>query len=259
MHLRTAQSAFSLVELSIVLVILGLLTGGILAGQSLIRAAELRSVSVEYGRYTTAMQTFRDKYFALPGDMNNATAFWGTSANCPGNAAQGSTSATTCNGDGNGQITWWTSTSNESFRFWQHLANAGLIEGSYSGVTGNDAYGFSSSASNSPRSKLSPAIWQVTHANNSTGTFTGVIFNYDFGNTLFLGVPGSPSTWNYAPALKPEEAWNIDTKMDDGKPGAGKVTSYVSANCSTSSPTDYSADYALTVNSQQCILIFGYL
>ncbi|WP_217806592.1 hypothetical protein [Novosphingobium sp. B1] len=241
------------------LVILGLLTGGILGGQSLIRAAELRAVSTEYSRYTTAIQVFRDKYFALPGDMNNAAVFWGTAANCPGNATQGSTSATTCNGDGNGQVNWWASASNESFRFWQHLANAGLLEGAYSGVTGNDTYGWSSSPSNSPRSKLSPAIWQISYANNSMGTFTGVLFNYDFGNALFLGVAASPSTWNYAPALKPEEAWNIDTKMDDGKPGVGKITSYVSANCSTSSPTDYDASYALSVNSLQCILIFGYL
>lgn len=58
------KRGFSLVELSIVLVILGLLTGGILAGQSLIRAAELRAVSTEYSRYATAVQSFRDKYFA---------------------------------------------------------------------------------------------------------------------------------------------------------------------------------------------------
>ena len=86
-----ARSGFSLVELSIVLVILGLLTGGILAGQSLIRAAELRSVATESQRYMAALNSFRDKYFALPGDMANATAFWGaqnaTPATCHG--AQG--------------------------------------------------------------------------------------------------------------------------------------------------------------------------
>ncbi len=54
------KNGFSLVELSIVLVILGLPTGGILAGQSLIRAAELRSVSTEYNRFVTATQSFRD-------------------------------------------------------------------------------------------------------------------------------------------------------------------------------------------------------
>ena len=69
---------FSLVELSIVLVILGLLTGGILAGQSLIRASELRAATAEYQRYATSIQSFRDKYMALPGDMTNATRFWGS-------------------------------------------------------------------------------------------------------------------------------------------------------------------------------------
>lgn len=70
------KNAFSLVELSIVLVILGLLTGGILAGQNLIRAAELRSVTTQLQQYQTALQTFRNKYFALPGDMTKATDFW---------------------------------------------------------------------------------------------------------------------------------------------------------------------------------------
>ena len=84
------QRGFSLVELSIVLVILGLLTGGILAGQSLIRASELRAVSTEFQRYVAAVNTFRDKYFMLPGDMSNATAFWGEdAAQCDTAAADG--------------------------------------------------------------------------------------------------------------------------------------------------------------------------
>jgi len=78
MAARPTSSGFSLVELSIVLVILGLLTGGILGGQALIRAAELRAVTTEYDRWVTATRTFQDKYFALPGDMTNATAFWGS-------------------------------------------------------------------------------------------------------------------------------------------------------------------------------------
>lgn len=71
------EFAFSLVELSIVLVILGLLVGGVVAGQSLIRAAELRSVSTDYQRFLTATLTFRDKYFALPGDFTMASRVWG--------------------------------------------------------------------------------------------------------------------------------------------------------------------------------------
>src|ERR1700742_2576195 len=72
-----SRRAFSLVELSIVLVILGLLVGGILGGKSLIRASELRSVVTQHDQILTAILGFKDKYFALPGDMNNATQFWG--------------------------------------------------------------------------------------------------------------------------------------------------------------------------------------
>ena len=131
--------AFTLVELSIVLVILGLLTGGILTGQSLIRAAELRSIITERDRYAAAIQTFRDKYRGLPGDITNATAFWGDGPDAPlacdvpaGAAAH----YDICNGNGNGQVgylstTSWTAT--EMIQLWSHLAAAGLIEGSYSG------------------------------------------------------------------------------------------------------------------------------
>ena len=92
--------AFSLVELSIVLVILGLLTGGILTGQSLIRAAEMRSIVTELQRYQTAARSFQDKYFALPGDMRNATDFWGAPgnnlANCPATAGTGTQTCLAC-------------------------------------------------------------------------------------------------------------------------------------------------------------------
>ena len=100
--------AFSLVELSIVLVILGLLTGGVLTGQSLIKAAELRSVTTELNQWQTVVNTFKGKYFAIPGDMSNAHLFWG-SAGGSGFIDDGCESATgtgtqTCSGDGNGLL-----------------------------------------------------------------------------------------------------------------------------------------------------------
>ena len=84
--------------------ILGLLVGGVLAGKSLIRAAELRSIITDYNKYQSAVLAFRDKYFALPGDMTNATLFWGkNNAACPGATGTAATPGT-CNGDGSGQI-----------------------------------------------------------------------------------------------------------------------------------------------------------
>lgn len=260
---RETNAAFSLVELSIVLVILGLLTGGILAGQSLIRAAELRAVSTEYSRYVTATQSFRDKYFALPGDMTNATVFWGPSANCPGSSSQGTTDGTTCNGDGNGLVDFrgpYTSpTANETLRYWQHLGSAGLIEGQYNGVTADaSGYYFGVSAANSPKSKLSNGYWSIFQGDNTAGAFAGGMFNIRYINNFLLGGL-SGTSWNSTPLLKPEEAWNIDTKIDDGKPGTGKIISSWGGNCTdATSGAVLTAFYALTQNGTNCILAMQY-
>lgn len=135
MHSLRSQSGFSLVELSIVLVILGLLTGGILGGQALIRAAELRSLTVELERLSTATYSFRDKYFGMPGDITNATAFWGDQATgvnaCPSPSTPDG-SPGTCNGNGDGQFSGGDL--GENLRALQQLALAGLIEGSYTGI-----------------------------------------------------------------------------------------------------------------------------
>ena len=66
------KQAFTLIELAIVLIILGLLAGGVLYGQNLIKAAELRAVASESEKFQAALMTFRGKYFYYPGDMPNA-------------------------------------------------------------------------------------------------------------------------------------------------------------------------------------------
>ena len=235
---KTVQ-AFSLVELSIVLVMLGLLVGGILGGKSLIRASELRNVPVEREKYLAATQAFKDRYFALPGDMSNASSFWGLLNPTPGvcmNTA--STDAKTCNGDGDNMIELVGGGSVEFMRFWQHLANAGLVEGKYNGITDGAA-----------PSKIIKNGWVArylgTVINSGFGQFDG-----DYGNTLFT-----------SPAFAPEEAWNIDTKLDDGKPGTGII--YVNSNssdmsiCSNASSTaDTAATYAFDRTDRLCAILF---
>lgn len=252
---------FSLVELSIVLVILGLLVGGILTGQNLIRAAELRSITKEFQNFEAAVNIFKDKYFALPGDMPNATAFWGLSGNCPGTHSQGTTDGTTCDGDGNGSVDWsgdhLSPTRSETFRFWQHLANAGLIEGSYDGVSARTSspYVFAFWPDNAPVSKIgSNVVWGVFDVDGSTSRF-----NYDdFGPYSYvLGVPPSVGEWNRGAMLTAEEAWNIDTKMDDGMPGRGRVLGNVSIECvGTTDQTAYDVEYNLGGDGIACRLDF---
>lgn len=243
--------AFSLVELSIVLVILGLLTGGILAGQSLIRAAELRSVSTEYQRYVTAVHSFRDKYFANPGDMNNATSFWLAAASCPGDYTTPATTPATCDGNGNGFV----STTPERLRFWQHLANSGLIEGSYTGVSDGATYNMTPGV-NSPRGRIATAGWHT----NYSGALSGIAnyFDGNYGHVFFYGADDAGGTAD-SPVLRPEEAWNLDTKTDDGVPATGKFRSYTQSsasapNCVTAD--DASALYDLDNPAILCSVIF---
>lgn len=258
------RKAFSLVELSIVLVILGLLVGGILAGQALIRASELRSASTEYQRFSTAIQSFRDKYFSIPGDFKEATRFWqrqvGT-ADCVTNSAAAVNSTGACDGNGDNIINVGTGagTASEAYELWRHLALAGLIEGSYTGLGGSGGNYHSIIGTNIPQSKLSPGGWSVQALQNYAGNLYA--FAMDYGNAGILGasVTNSLST---GPLLKPEEAWNIDTKLDDGKPGYGKVIgNYWNNLCSVaddggSANNDLAASYRLDISSVQCALYF---
>lgn len=251
---------FSLVELSIVLVILGLLTGGILAGQSLIRAAELRSITTGFDRYRTAATAFRDKYFMLPGDMNNATRFWGDdNTNCPDAAVTNGTPGT-CNGNGDGHIdnAAAVSSTGELFQFWKQLALAGLIEGTYSGLTGSGSVWHAIIGTNVPQGRISStgfSVWWWTDfssANANTNIYYG-----NYGNLMVFGASSPTLSTDYA-AIKPEEAWNLDTKMDDGKPGTGALVMRTPAyagtpNCAIGADSAAAtATYNLTYTSSAC-------
>ncbi len=257
------KHGFSLVELSIVLVILGLLVGGVLTGQSLIRAAELRSVTTEFSKYQAAGNTFRDKYFQLPGDMTNATDFWGaahaTPATCLTTAGTGTQ---TCNGDGDGLVESAAAANQygERFTLWQHLANAGLVEGSYTGRSGPLNGADFIPTTNTPKSKLSNGTWSVFTLGVITANAN--VYDMDYGGVYLLGAKNATIGSANDPILKPEEAWNIDTKMDDGKPARGKVIARywnnlcAAADDGTHESTDLNASYRLSDSSIQCALYF---
>lgn len=251
------RSGFSLVELSIVLVILGLLTGGILTGQSLIRAAELRSSITSVQKYQTAVMTFRDKYFALPGDMPNAVDFWGAAA---GGTARGvdstcfalttaSTDKTTCNGNGDGNIDLTV----ENFRAWQHLANAGLVEGTYTGVADPAGANLAIPGKNVPELKMATVGATLFHSgkyNNDSGSW----FKHEAGNLFSIGKAYTSNETRIGFML-PEEAWNIDKKIDDGKPALGFMMSSRTADCTTTLVAE-TAEYKLDGDVQSCIFRF---
>lgn len=255
-----SRHGFSLVELAVVLVILGLLTGGILGGQALVRAAELRAVGTEYNRFVTAVVAFREKYGMLPGDLNTATSYWTAAGTCPG--VSGTAAAGVCNGNGDGFITTDGVTSNELFGAWEHLATAGLLEGSYSGNTGHAAtwqnrtpiYG-----TNVPTTRVANSAGWMFHTQNTYTVADTLYFEGTYDNFLALGT-AAPN--GLGAVLKPEDAWNIDGKLDDGKPGTGKVRTRESmaGTCTDLAPSATNAasmySYLLTNSTVACNLMF---
>jgi prepilin-type N-terminal cleavage/methylation domain-containing protein len=115
------QSGFTLIELAIVLVIIGLLLGGVLKGQELINSAKVKNMAADFKNTQVYIYGYQDKYKAIPGD-DQAAASRNT----------GAVTATTGGTEGNGVIEGeWDSTTqtDESFLFWQHVRLAGLAPG----------------------------------------------------------------------------------------------------------------------------------
>ncbi len=234
------DAGFSLVELSIVLVVLGLLTAGILTGQSLIRAAELRAITNESEQFQTAIHTFKGKYFGFPGDLQNATAFWAQrSAGCPDSTATYAAASppsferATCNGNGDGFIAQAYVDTYETLYAWHHLTNAEMVSSSYLGLSlnGSSTRRFHHAGTNCPASKASSsACWGLMSA-DGTGAAggdagIGTVFPGKSGHLMVLGIANATDThFPYRPTLKPEEVWNIDKKLDDSRPDSGIVQS----------------------------------
>ncbi len=240
------KHGFSLIELSIVLVILGLLTGGVLTGQNLIRAAELRSVSTQHQGYQTAAYSFRDRYFSLPGDLSNATDFWGAS--------------TVANGDADGQLEAATTDggAGEMYGFWEQLALAGMIEGTYSGASGDGGAGLQDSVVgvNVPAGKIGTSGWSVMYL--GTISSSSSFFDGSYANAFIFGTKVTASVTSAA-AIRPEEAWNLDIKVDDGSPELGKVRAVktLSAADATACSNTATSQYSLTNEDIECALVFS--
>ena len=219
---------FSLVELSIVLVILGLLVGGVLGGQALIRSSELRNLPIEKDRMITATLAFRNKYIGLPGDITNATAIWGAAHATPATCITTSSTGTeTCNGNGDGRIgdVEFVATYHEFFRAMQQLGNAGLLEGSFTGVAGPDDAADTLPGINTPRSRLAPLAYILLYRGNITAAHPQFawMFPADYKHTVQFRPSASYGSYHF---LTTQEAWSIDTKIDDGKPGTGNFFSF---------------------------------
>lgn len=221
------NKGFTLVELAIVLVIVGLLIGGVLQGQELIKQAQLRNVISTLREYDTAVNTFRAKYNnALPGDWSQATAF-GKDTNF--GDCNFSNQANAGDGDGvlesglaggcSGQVSF----SGEMSNFFVALSNEGLVKGSF--VQGTAALSAATTVTTSAGIP-SLAVGGMMIALSDTGNSNNL--NYVLGLTSGFTPTTIIGLGALANRVTPENAYSLDIKMDDGTPYNG-IMQHVSA------------------------------
>jgi prepilin-type N-terminal cleavage/methylation domain-containing protein len=254
--MHSSRTAFTLLELSIVMAVIALVAGGIIAGSTMIRSAEIRNTMRDINAVREASNQFKIQYRYLPGDMPNATQYWGAlnadPAICQATPATGTA---TCNGNGNGVL----ETQAEQLRFWQHLANGKFIKGTYTGTIVSAAQPIIIDVNTMSLTK--GLTFQIIYGQSSAGDF---FFNNVITpiNLLQLASPTSPAMG----VISPGDAYRIDEKMDDGKPAYGIVlapqSSWPSAaaygalpalNCTTSD-TPANATYNATSSSKNCVI-----
>lgn len=256
------RNGFTMVELSIVLVIIGLIMAGIIMGRSMIENAEMRALTTELNLYTTAYKEFVDKYQAIPGDMNNAENYWYSDTSCPGTPTNTTPKTPTCNGDGNGMIGDWTNTATatanserEWFRAWQQLANAGFIDGKFTGTSGGGSSTEALIGINAPASKTGKGGWTMLYMVSDGSTDTA-FFNSAVASHMLMYGGQTSGSFTDSTILSPTNMKSVDDKMDDGMPYTGKVRAKKStaATCTVSGAA--ASDYLLTSTSQACQLLF---
>lgn len=242
-------SGFTLIEVAVVLVVIGLLVGGILVGRDLMRMAEIRATIRQIEDFNSAVNAFRNKYNCLPGDCINGSDFgFSPSANGNGDGMIGLCStALWCNPGGT-----IDSAQHEFVDFWYHLGQAGLINNSlpeYStypddvtaaraGITTPPA-AMASTSSVAGSGLNFPSGWVVRadvrfvedpFGGDPNGPFNTLSpRNILPKHNLLLGVlatmdPAIPGgSWGAYPVAAIE---NIDRKIDDGLPRSGQVRAW---------------------------------
>ncbi len=205
------QSGFTLVEIAIVLVVIGLLLGGVMKGQELIGSAKVKNFAQDFKAAPLLVYGYQDKFRALPGDDANYAANLGSAATAGGATLLAATSETRGNGVLNGAYNSTTAT-DETVAFWQQVRLAGLANG---------PTGFATPATDLPRNADNGRIGV-----QSIAPITGMT------GTLFFCSEG----------IQGKHARQLDATIDDGNTAAGSVRIAAGPYSGTALATVASAD-----------------
>jgi prepilin-type N-terminal cleavage/methylation domain-containing protein len=233
------KRGFSLVELAIVLVIMGLLAVGATSGRSMLRAAELKTVISNVETYKIALDNFKLQYEGLPGDLKNATSFW----------------AGATNGNGDGKIgTGAVTDDTEAYYIWDHLSKAQLVSGVFSGSGTAAVIGTNVPAAKSVTGAGYSIVYQA-----SPFSYADELGRSFSANYIILGANHASDNYLSTSSLNPDDAFYIDSKIDDGTPDFGTVLGGLgngaSGTCTTGSAPNIL--YNFTNSGTACILEFS--
>jgi len=214
--MKRTQQGFTLVEIAIVLVIIGLLLGGILKGQEMITQAKIKNVVADFSGVSAAYYGYQDRYRAIPGDDPNAATRWTTAA------------PAAVSGDGNGVVagTWNNAgaactTAVEACSWWHHLRLAGFVSGTGPAQPFNAVTGLLGVQTGDGAGAATLATVAA-----GTGGFSGLIVCS--GN------------------LPDKIAIAVDTQMDDGVPISGNVRGLLQTTPNPATANPATATYAET-------------
>lgn len=226
MKARQSEKGFTLVELAVVMIIIGLLIGGVLKGQELITNARITTTASEMESFGAAYNGFVDKYNVQPGDMSNpATRIPGCAAAC----AQA--------GDADGIVDanmGAAAAAGEGTGFFGQLLNAGFI----SGMTGDATTGAGIANPSAPVPGGNYKVGDVRTGAAPTAYVAAQLVNRPY-IILDAGVGAASAT---SGALTPGQGSNIDARLDDGNPQTGVVVGVrgtATTGCSNAAATAY--------------------
>jgi prepilin-type N-terminal cleavage/methylation domain-containing protein len=213
---------FTLVELSIVLIIIGLIVGGVVAGQSMIKAAQISRFSKELMGASQAYYMFKDKYEYPPGDMPNATQYW--------------TDSWIQDGDGNNYIEGTNGSGVWEVRgSIEHMGKSGFMQRPTGGNLSSLSSAFPCSAG--PR-----CIIYFGRMTSGSDVLGNAVSSYYWDGSQNRAI------------LTPADAYKLDKKMDDGIPNDGKFRA-VSAHDSVNGCRSGSS-YVLSSNELECYISY---